>query len=492
MFIDILIYIIYHISMVYLYLDKNIVKLIYLKKTLLGQQETSFFEKKYETDFMDKGAVINVDLLASAIKEAFTASSDRAVADNQVFLILPQESFYFLRTQVPVDIAPSAMNSFIYDKARATFPVSPEDCLVASYVRETPGEKVITFFGINKETFENYRQALALIDLRIQTVIPESLAFFKLFEKTLRNEKKENILYLTLESSHLSGYLFDSYGLVDDKKFSAAMKPEEKVEDVIKVKVEDLKKNGVKLNRIILSGDPSDKVRQDTFTKSVGVWTNPLKRIVPTFYDEYLKLLVVEGKKPFPLLVFDVCFGGFIFASENKDITFLKSNFKSKVKRSISLPKLSLPKKEVFIFFVSFALSFLLFFVVSKIKLPDFSKKLAVVSATPTPVPTSTPTPTPTFKKEDLKIKILNGGGVKGKATDVKDILKNKGYGEIITANADNFDYVKTEVQIKKSKAEAFSMLQADLKDYVTLSKQTVLSEDSTADLILVIGQDFK
>jgi hypothetical protein len=477
--------------MVYLYLGNNSIKLIYLKKTLLGQQETTFFEKSYETDLLKDGTVLNVDLLASAIKEALTASG-RAVADNQVSLILPQEAFYFLRAQVPVDIAPSAMNSFVFDKARAAFPVSPDDCLTASHVRETMGEKVITFFGINRETFETYKQALSLIDLKIQSILPVSLTYFKLFEKTLRAEKKENILYLTLEENLIYGYLFDSNGLLEDKKIEIVKNPEDKIEDLIKTKVDELKERGIKLNRLILSGEPSDKVRQDTFTKAVGVWTNPLKRIVPTFYDEYLKMLVVQSKKPFPLLTYDASFGAFIFATENKEMSFFRGGYKPRSGKGFSMPKFGLPKKEVMLFVVSFALSFLVFFFVSKIKLPDFSKKLTVTPATPTPIPTATLTPTPTFKKEDLKVQVLNGGGVAGKATDVKEILSDKGYSDIITGNADNFDYTKSEVQVKKSKSQASSMIIADLKDYITSPTTTTLAEDDTADIVFVIGADFK
>ncbi|OGK53085.1 hypothetical protein A2970_00465 [Candidatus Roizmanbacteria bacterium RIFCSPLOWO2_01_FULL_44_13] len=480
--------------MVYLYLNKNVIKLIYLKKTLLGQQETSFFEKTYEADLVVNGSVANVDLLASAIKEAFTSGGEKAVADRDVSLILPQESFYFLRTLVPVDVAPTAMTSFVFDKARAAFPVSPDDCYTASFVRETTGEKVINFFGINRETLDAFRQALSLIDLKVHSVVPETLAYFKLFEKTLRAEKKENILYLTLEDGTMSGYLFDSYGLLEDKKIELVKTGEEKIETLIKAKVDELAEKNIKLNRLILSGEPSDKVRQDTFTKAVSVWTNPLKRIVPTFYDEYLKLLVVESKKTFPILTFDVCFGAFIFGSENREFSFFRGGVPTKKssRPALTLPKFGLPKRELLLFVASFALSFLLFLAFSKIKLPNLGEVLTVKTATPTPRPSATPTPTPSFAKEDLKIQVLNGGGVAGKATDVKEILTDKGYLDIITGNADNFDYEKTELQVKKSKSQAYSMVAADLKDYITSPTQTTLAEDETADVVLIIGADFK
>ena len=473
--------------MVYLYIDKSTIKLIFLKKTLLGQQETSYFEKKYETIFLDKGKVINPDLLASAVKEALSSSSDK-ISDNQITLILPQEAFYFVRTLVPFDIAPSAMNSFIADKARSIFPVDPTDCLTSIFIRGTDKEKIISFFGLSKDVYQDYFQALSLIDLKIQAILPETLAYFKLFEKTLRSEKKETILYINLEKNNLNGYLYDSYGLLNDKKISVDYTEETKIEEIIKNKVEELQKDNFKLNRLVLSGEPSDKIRQDTFTKVVGVWTNPLKRIVPNFYEEYIKLLVVEGKKPFPLLTFDVCFGAFIFGSENKDFSFFKNGFKSSINR---LSPIKLPKKSVLLFIGSFILSFLLFLAFSKIKLPKMPN-FSMAKPTPTAVPTATPTPTPSFKKADLKIKVLNGSGTAGKASEMKDILTKKGYGEIITGNADNYNYVTTEVQVKKTFSQVSSMLKTDFKDYLSTFKQSSLDASSTADLIIIIGTDFK
>ena len=478
--------------MLYLFLDKNSIKLIFLKRTILGQQETSFFEKIYETNFIEDGKVLNVDLLASAMKEVLTSASEKTISDNSVFLVLPQESFYFMRSQVPDDIAPTALNSFIADKARSSFPVSPDDCFTTTFIRNGNSEKTINFFGIAKDTFESFQKAFSLIDLKISALIPETLSYFKLFEKTLRNEKKENILYITLKNDSIYGYLYDSFGLLNDKKIEFTIKDLKDAEAAIKEKVEELSSNGTKLNRIILSGEPSDKIRQDTFTKAVGVWTNPLKRIVPTFYEEYLKQLVVEGKKAFPLLTFDACFGAFIFASENKDFSFFKGGLRIKSTRSFTLPKVSLPKKEIFLFIGSFVLSFLLFVLLSKVKLPNFGNKIAIKNNAPISPTAVIPSPSPSFKKEDLKIKVLNGGGVAGKATEVKEILTKKGYGDIITGNADNFDYVMTEVQIKKSFIQIGATLKTDLKDYLESFKQVELAGTSSADIVFIIGQDFK
>ncbi|KKQ24345.1 MAG: hypothetical protein US40_C0005G0019 [Candidatus Roizmanbacteria bacterium GW2011_GWC2_37_13] len=477
--------------MLYLFIDTHTIKFLALKKTLLGQEETSFFEKTYETQLLDKGQPINVDLLASAIKEVTTSS--KTSGDNQIYLILPQEAFFYFRTEVPSDIAPTALNSFINDKSRSLLPVIPEDLIGNSFIKENDGQKVVTFFGFGKESYENYRQTLSLIDLKIVSILPDSMAYFKLFEKTLRPEKKEVILYTIIDENSLSGYLFDNFGLLEEKKFSVDLNEENKVETILKEKAEALKENKKKLNRIIISGVGSDKIRQDTFTKSVGVWTNPLKRIVPTFYESYLKMLVVDNNKSFPLLNLDVCFGAFIFSREER-FSLIKNGYKVKEKKSFSLPVLSLPKKEIFLFIGSFVLSFGLFLLISNFKslsFPSFKNQL-LVNNKPTPTTAPSPTPTPSFKKEELRVQVLNGSGTAGKASEFKDILKEKGYQEIITGNAENYDYELTEIQVKKSKSQAAAMIKEDLKDYLNAFKETVLDEAETPDVVIIFGTDFK
>lgn len=481
--------------MLYLYLDEKTIKLLLLKKTLLGQEETSFFEKTYETQLLEKGKPVNIDLLASAIKEVVTSSELKNSGDNQVVLILPQETYFYFRSEVPSDIAPTALNSFISDKARSLLPVLPEDLIADSFVKESGGQKVVTFFGLNKETFNEYRQTLSLIDLKLLSVLPESLAYFKLFEKTLRSEKKETILYVNLDKKHLSGYLFDNFGLLDEKKISIELTGDEKVEKILKEKSEQLSQNKQKLNRIILSGVASENIRQDTFTKSVGTWTNPLKRIVPTFYQTYLKMLIVDNSKPLPLLNFDVCFGAFIFTREEK-FSLVKDGYKIGRKKLFSLPRISLPKKEVFLFLGSFILSFAVFLLISNfdlktIKLPSFIKN-PIVKNEPTPTTAPLPSPTPSFNKEELRIQILNGSGTAGKASELKEILSDKGYKEIITGNAETFDYEITELQVKKSISQASTLIKEDLKDYLTEFKETVLDEEETPDVVIIFGTDFK
>ncbi len=475
--------------MIFLFINNHKIKTLSLKKTLLGQEEVSFFEKKYDSQLLEKGLPINDDLLASAIKEVITLTK---ITDKSVFLILPQELFYYFRTEVPVDIAPSALNSFIKDKARTHLPVMVDDLIGDFFIKENNHQKVINFYSLNKEAFERYKKILSLLDLSIINLVPETILYFKLFEKTLRAEKKETIIYLHIEKNFLYGYLYDNFGLIKDEKIFSDFKENQSLEEIIKKQVKILKDKGEKINRIILSGEASENIRQDTFTKEVGVWTNLLKRIIPNFYNQYIKMLVLEKNKTFPVLNLDICLGGFIFNKEEK-FSLSRINNTHLSKKQFNFKKIFL-NKEIFLFISSFAFSFIVFILVSQLKLTNLFgyKKNRQTTIIPSITIIPSPIPTLSFKKEELKIEILNGSGIPGKASELRKILKEKNYKEIITGNADNFNYKKTKIKVKKDKIDATQMLKNDLKDYFSSFDEEILDKKETADIVITLGTDFK
>ncbi|MBI4004901.1 LytR C-terminal domain-containing protein, partial [Candidatus Roizmanbacteria bacterium] len=441
----------------------------------------------------DSGGIINTDLLASAIKEATASITPTGLKDKDVYLILPPESFQFMRAEVPADIAPTAVSSFVMDKARQAVSKDLENYVFDYLIQDNEQHKQIIFYAFDKEALKSFQEVLSLVDLSISNILPGALAYFKLFEKTLRKEKREYILYILYGENQTTGYLFDSFGPIDNKRWHEEQETNTSIEKLLKSKVTEYAANGIKLNRLILSGECSENVRQDTFTKNVGVWTNPLKRIIPQFYQDYLKIFILPSNKTLPLLTYDVCIGAFIFVLESKTFSLLKKKFPGFSTSSLPKGAISLPVKEIVIFISSFALSFLTFIALSNFdvgKLPPLPL-LAKPTATPTPVP-PTPTPTISVNKKELKIKVLNGSGMRGKATEVKDLLTEKGYGEILTGNADNFDYATTEIQVKKEKKHIANAIKTDLKEQVESPKVTDLDDDAASDAVIIFGSDFK
>jgi hypothetical protein len=479
--------------MIFLSLNQNQVKILLFKKTVFSHYEVDFFEKNHQTLLLNNNEVA-IDLVASAIKEGLD-SIKKSQGDKEVYLILPQNFFIFLRTEVPSDIAPSALYSFVWEKVNNQYHLEPNQIISELFITQNQQKKIVNFFAINLKNLETFQKIFNLLNLKLTNIVPETLTYFKLFEKTLRLEKKENIFFVHYQKETAFGYLFDNFGLLDGQKWFSQINDKDSIEKLIKEKKELLEKDQVKINRLILSGPASENIRQDTFTKNVGIWTNPLKKIITNFYQDYLKLLMVENKEVLPILNLDVCFGAFVFFKENSNFSFLKrKNFyeikQPELKKSLTI------KKEWLIFFLSFLLSLLFFIFLSNIKtkisLPSLMIKPTIASPTPTPLPSPTPTPTIAINKETIRIKVLNGSGTPGKASAVKDILKEKGYQEILTGNADNFDYAQTEISVKKEKNNLVPMIKEDLKKYTSSFKITPLSEKEVSDVIIIIGKDFK
>ena len=91
-----------------------------MNKTVSGAASTVKELKKLVTN------IKNVDIVASAVKEALTTAKPAPVKDSDVYLVLPQESFLFARYEIPTDIQQSAIVPFVKDKARADFPFDVE------------------------------------------------------------------------------------------------------------------------------------------------------------------------------------------------------------------------------------------------------------------------------------------------------------------------------------------------------------------------------
>ncbi len=122
------------------------------------------------------------------------------------------------------------------------------------------------------------------------------------------------------------------------------------------------------------------------------------------------------------------------------------------------------------------------------------SGMLSTTSPTTTPTPKLTNTPTPAPKAADLSkysIKILNGSGVTGVASKLKESLTGEGFKVIDTGNADTSDFTDTKIEMKKDvDASYLTKLKAELEKDYSLAPVSEMSSDSTteADVIITIG----
>lgn len=114
-------------------------------------------------------------------------------------------------------------------------------------------------------------------------------------------------------------------------------------------------------------------------------------------------------------------------------------------------------------------------------------------SGTVTPTAEASPTARPTTGAVDdatkLNLQVLNGSGTVGGAGEVRDHLAGKGYKNIDTGNADNYDYKNVTVNIKTSRQKFLTDIQDALKDKYTLADSGTLSSDSLYDAVIIVGK---
>lgn len=114
------------------------------------------------------------------------------------------------------------------------------------------------------------------------------------------------------------------------------------------------------------------------------------------------------------------------------------------------------------------------------------------IKPSPTPEPTAKPSPTPeTVNPAEYSIKILNGSGVTGAATKLKQSLTNSGYNVISAGNADISDLADTTVSSKKGIKPIFlTQLKNELKKTysVTSGNATAIADLGDADVVITIG----
>lgn len=114
-----------------------------------------------------------------------------------------------------------------------------------------------------------------------------------------------------------------------------------------------------------------------------------------------------------------------------------------------------------------------------------------VVSPSPSSSPSATPASEEKLNRKDLKIKVLNGNGIKGSAGKLASLLEELGYQKIETGNADSYDYEKTVIKIKESKKEYLELITEDLGDnYSTEGIQANFDENNEFDVILIVGKE--
>jgi hypothetical protein len=124
------------------------------------------------------------------------------------------------------------------------------------------------------------------------------------------------------------------------------------------------------------------------------------------------------------------------------------------------------------------------------------SKSKTNVQPTPTVLPTRVPTPTSvatvsaTLKKEDIHIEVLNGSGVAGQATVIKNALEDHGFSLIDTGNAPGEVVTISSVTFSATVSQAIQteVLQLLKESLSSINTQQVATQDGY-DMQIITGE---
>jgi len=111
----------------------------------------------------------------------------------------------------------------------------------------------------------------------------------------------------------------------------------------------------------------------------------------------------------------------------------------------------------------------------------------------PTPFEFSSPSPEASpagaIDRSDAKVRVLNGSGVAGAASSLKDFLEGKGWTVDELGNADSYDFTNTVIRLKASFANFQDTLFEDLSsDYSVEVSDDSLEATDSADIEVTLG----
>ena len=126
-------------------------------------------------------------------------------------------------------------------------------------------------------------------------------------------------------------------------------------------------------------------------------------------------------------------------------------------------------------------------------EIPFIPRKTVEITPSPKPTITIEPTKAAVVNLEEYSIEVLNGSGVTGAASKLKEALTAEGFKVISAGNADKSDYTDTIIAAKKKINSAYlEKLKENLKKTYTvvIDSKTSVPETSEADVVITIGSN--
>lgn len=498
------------------------------KKSLLGKGGVAGFGRvELEEGVVKNGQVLDEQKLASKVGEL--------VKKGKINFTLPDLRVFMNRVQLPLDISRSVLEPFLKEKVAEFIPYDIEDLAFDfKVVNETEKGREILFTAIAKKILAGYLRTFKIAKLTPLIAVPESVAAFEIFRETV--VKDELVLYVDVGGRTSTLSFFDKFGpllTINEPAETKLLKEE------IKKATSFLKeKHDREVKRVVLGGGGSLEMDAEVFSKEAEIWTTKIDKILE---DKLTKLSLRFSVGDLPPVLFVNVFGLALLGQSKEGLNLLKQadallarakeeearekavegkkegeervegegkekegreqteeaskDAGGRLTQEEQVPKSQSKSPKVKIVIVGAVIAFLTFLALFIfLKRPSTPKKEKEISLpAPTVEVTVAPqslTPAKGIDRKDVKVKILNGSGIAGKAGEAATLLENLGYQIVETGNANSFDYEETVIQIKKEKKDFFPDLTNDLKSAYTVSREEIeLSEEEEVDAVVIVGK---
>ena len=457
---------------------------------------------------------------------------------GEVGISIPDSAVHFLRFTLAQDTSRENISALVLDHVRENLDI-PLDKMIfdTAIVDKAQSNIEVIFIGIEFEKLLPYYKAWKRIGLNPVLLVPESIAYYEVLKGSV-SEGQVN-LFVDAEDSDLYLMFYDFNGPISSVTVDVeAEKMPEKINEAISKFEKD---NEKKVSKVILSGDEGEEIECDkirlelTCLKSRSVIDQLLQKSQVQVKDDYTSKSSFVSTIGLGLILFDKN----QFNLMKKNLTDIMESINVETEDSVKdSEKIEEPaekeevskkmdhqpvqeekqgKKEepevivaektqiplsvkpeskksrfllpIVLFFLTLIIAGAGFYAYDSGLYKGVFKKVSSISSfviKPTPIPTQIPTPTPKpITREDLKVEVLNGSGKEGAASGVADQLTKKGYKDIKTDNADNYNYTGITLRVKE---KAKSLAASDLAD-LKITKTETLDSNSPFDLIIIVGK---
>ncbi|HEX7456108.1 MAG TPA: LytR C-terminal domain-containing protein [Candidatus Nanoarchaeia archaeon] len=462
------------------------IKAVSARPTPRGFKISFIAKKSLPPQVVFNGQMVNQSVFREALKTFFLENYSRLKTKNVVLGLNEQETFF---TSIRFEEKPKKLSEEIKTKIAPDLPFNLDE---ASVIYREISPRTYQVVATKLESLRILTNIIEDAGFSLKAIVPTPTIFPKLV-----GPKKPPYLFISSEEDLI-------YSLVvnDEVIFSSTFK--------LKKPLAQSEKDVIMLAREILEVE---------YTKNNQ---EPLKTVyVYGRETEFLKSFFI-ARKFITQIVYDSSESsqqtGYDFADYSRAIAlsfYDASSFvfpKSKISKNLRAPSGSSTKRRfnlISLLLISlvilFAAAILIFWPNLKDIFLSSDKDKAATPSKATPASaarkpkeatpetekkeaTASSKPQVEINKADYKIRILNGSGTVGTASQARDYLIDKGYNVVDVGNAANFNYQSTNLQVKNSKKAILDLLTKDLRERYAINVGSPLSEGEQFDVLIIVG----